>query len=143
MIRHLIAATAVVATASVVSSCSPAPEPDSPPATTEVSATVEASELVDKATAVVDQMMAGDYASVVAGFDATMTAAMSESLLATTITQLQQQAGAFKERTETRQAQEAGYEVIYVTTVFEKVTLNSKIVFDDAGKIAGLFFLPL
>ena len=142
MIRHLVAATALVATASVFSSCSPTPEPDSS-GTTEVSATAEASGLVDKATVIVDQMMAGDYASVVAGFDATMTAAMPESLLATTIMQLQQQAGAFKERTETRQAQEAGYDVVFVTTVFEKATLNSKIVFDDAGKIAGLFFLPI
>ena len=140
MIRHIAAASVIAVSTGLLSSCSPPGEPREEP--TAVSAENTKVPLTEKAAELVDQMMAKDFGAVVAEFDTTMTAAMPETLLATTITQLEGQAGAFRERTDIRQAQEAGYEVIYVTTIFEKVTLNTKVVFDEDGKVAGLFFLP-
>jgi hypothetical protein len=142
--------TAAIAAALIaLSSCTPAPAPDAAPAadTTPAPAPESATPpagtaLTDKAVAVVDQLVTRQYGPVIAQFDATMTAAMPESLLATTMTQLQQQAGAFQRRAETRQASEGGYDVVYVTCVFANITLNAQIVYNDQGQISGLFFKP-
>lgn len=50
--------------------------------------------------------------------------------------------GAYKGITGTRATTEAGYEVVYVTTEFERASLDVKVVFDGASKIAGLWFFP-
>jgi len=141
MIRHFAAIAAITLSGGVLSSCSGPTAPANGAAPDPVTQT-EKSALVEKATTLVDQVMAGNYGAVVATFDDTMTAALPEDQLAQTMIQLGQQVGAFRERTDTRQAQEAGYDVVYVTTVFEKATLNAKVVYDSEGKVAGLFFQP-
>ena len=50
--------------------------------------------------------------------------------------------GEFKEITEVKVTEEKGYRVVYVTCDFAKTALDVKIVFDDDGKIAGLWFVP-
>ncbi len=50
--------------------------------------------------------------------------------------------GEFKEITEVKVTEEEGYRVVYVTCDFAKTALDVKIVFDDDGKIAGLWFVP-
>lgn len=66
----------------------------------------------------------------------------SEAGLAAVWAQLQQTAGPYKAHTGTREAREAGYDVVYVACTFERVNLNAKVVFDKAGKVSGLFFQP-
>lgn len=141
MIRHFAATAAIALSAGVLSSCSQSGAPADSAAPDPVAQT-ENSALVNKATTLVDNVMAGDYGAVVATFDATMTEALPEDKLAQTMAQLDQQVGAFRERTDTRQTEEAGYDVVYVTTVFEKATLNAKVAYDSEGKVAGLFFQP-
>jgi len=50
--------------------------------------------------------------------------------------------GEFKEITEVKVTEEKGYRVVYATCDFAKTALDVKIVFDDDGKIAGLWFVP-
>jgi hypothetical protein len=94
------------------------------------------------AETMVDSMAKGDFASAVKDFDAAMNAAMSAEGLGPVWSQLTAQAGAFKSRTGSREAQEAGYQTIYVTCQFEKTTMDIKVVFDKDGKIGGLWFVP-
>ena len=140
MIRHIAAAVAIAIPVGVLSSCSaPSPEADAP---TQVTAPETDTSIRAKAVAVVDHLVAGEFAPVIAEFDDTMTAAMPEELLATTMKQLDSQVGAFKERTDIVESEEEGYDVVLVRCVFEKAALNAKVVYDADGKIAGLFFLP-
>jgi uncharacterized protein len=141
MIRQITAVAMVTFAAGILQSCSQAPVSNTEPIA-EISTSAENTVLLDKATTLVDQLMLGEFSPVIAEFDATMTAAMPESLLTTTMTQLQQQVGRFKERTAIRQAEETGYDVVYVTCVFEKTSLNAKVVYGKDGRVAGLFFLP-
>lgn len=50
--------------------------------------------------------------------------------------------GEFNEITEVKVTEEKGYRVVYATCDFAKTALDVKIVFDDDGKIAGLWFVP-
>lgn len=90
----------------------------------------------------VELVEAGDLAEAASMFDATMTQALPTEQLGRLWTEVETQAGAFKEMTGTRQEQQQGYDVVFVTTAFERATLDIKVVFDAQGRIAGLFFLP-
>ena len=94
------------------------------------------------AEAFVTDLVAGRFDTAVAGFDQTMTEVMSSAALADTWAQLLGQAGDFVAVQGTRAAREGGYDIVYVTTEFTQMPLDIKVVFDDAGLIAGLFFLP-
>jgi len=50
--------------------------------------------------------------------------------------------GPFKQQGPARREQLQGYEIVLVTCSFEKALLDARIVFDKAGKIAGLNFVP-
>ena len=93
-----------------------------------------------KAAGVVDKLVAGDYAGVVAMFDATMTAALPEAALRQTWEGLTGQVGAFKSRGDARTATEMGMTAVYIPCTFERASLTAKVVFDSQGTIAGLFF---
>jgi dienelactone hydrolase len=56
--------------------------------------------------------------------------------------QFPKQVGAFKTQLGSRREQFAGYEIVLVTCEFEKATLDARVVFDKAGKIAGFGFVP-
>jgi len=94
------------------------------------------------AEGMVDSMAKGDFAAATKDFDATMKAAMSAERLGQTWSQLTAQAGAFKSRTGSRVAQEAGFQCIYVTCQFEKASLDIKVVIDGSGQVSGLWFVP-
>lgn len=91
---------------------------------------------------VVDSMAKGDFASVTANFNPTMKSAMYTEKLGQVWGQLTAQVGPFKARTSTREAQEQGYDVVYVTCQFEKTNLDTKVVFDSNKQITGLFIIP-
>jgi hypothetical protein len=94
------------------------------------------------AEGMVDSMAKGDFTSATQHFDAAMKAATSAEGLGPVWSQFTAQAGAFKSRTGSREAQEAGYQMVYVTCQFEKTTMDIKVVFDKDGKITGLGFVP-
>ncbi|MDO8683243.1 MAG: DUF3887 domain-containing protein [Armatimonadota bacterium] len=94
------------------------------------------------AESIVDSMAKGDFASVTTEFNATMKSQLPALELGEVWTQVTTQAGPFKARTGTREAQEQGYNVVYVTCQFEKSNIDIKVVFDNDKKVTGLFMVP-
>jgi hypothetical protein len=83
-----------------------------------------------------------DFAGAVAQFDDTMKTALPESKLREAWQTLQGQAGPFQKQLGVRATQLAGYDVVLVTCQFERMALDTKVVFDGKGRVAGLFFVP-
>jgi hypothetical protein len=99
--------------------------------------------LTVKARALLTAMERGDFKGAVVDFDETMLKVSGpEKLEPMWKTQLPAQLGAFKKQGAARRDQLQGYEIVLVTCEFEKATLDARVVFDKAGKIAGLFFVP-
>jgi len=95
-----------------------------------------------QAEGLVDSMAKGDFASATKNFDATMKAALPAEKLGQSWAQVTAQIGAFKSRTGSREAQEAGFQTVHVTCQFEKASWDIKVVFDKDGKIGGLHGSP-
>ena len=89
----------------------------------------------------IDSMARGDFASATRDFDAPMKAAMSVERLSQVWSQLTAQAGAFKSRDGSREAQEAGSHSVYVTCRFEKANWVIKVVVSRSGRVSGLWLL--
>jgi len=94
------------------------------------------------AEGLVDSMAKGDFASATKDFDATMNAALSAEQLGQSWAQVTAQIGAFKSRTGSREAQEAGFQTVHVICQFEKGSWDIKVTFDKDGKIGGLLGSP-
>jgi uncharacterized protein len=90
----------------------------------------------------VDLLAQQDFAAAAARYDATMKAALPETKLRETWEALQAQAGPFQKQLRARTEKVQGYDVVLVTCQFEKMTLDTKVVFDSNRKVAGLFFVP-
>lgn len=99
-------------------------------------------DLTSMAKKFVDRLAAGDFATAVKGFDPAMTTALPADKLAEVWKTLNAQAGPFQKQTGARSETQAKYQVIFVRCKFEKTDLEAKIVFDEARRIAGLFFVP-
>jgi dienelactone hydrolase len=139
--------------ASLLAACggTPAPQSTAVPLATDVpptaipvptATTTAAVDLVARAKSFVDKFLQGDDAAVVAMLDATMKSALPIEKVGELRDTLKLQAGAFKQQTGTRTERADPYDVVYVTCEFEAMTLDVKVVFDSAGLVAGLFFLP-
>jgi dienelactone hydrolase len=138
MIKNTLTLAGALLLAALLAACSPtAPAPQADTAVpTAPPANIAAAE------AFVADLAAGRFDEAVAGFDETMSDVMPSGTLADTWSQLLGQAGDFVAVQGTRAAREGGYDIVYVTTEFTQMPLDIKVVFDDAGLIAGLFFLP-
>jgi hypothetical protein len=96
-----------------------------------------------KARALLSAMERGDFQQAVRDFDETMLKVSGpEKLEPMWKTQLPAQLGAFKKQGAARRDRLRGYEIVLVTCEFEETTLDARVVFDKAGKITGLFFVP-
>jgi len=85
----------------------------------------------------------GDFKLAVRDFDETMLKVSGpEKLEPFWKEQFPKQVGAFKKQTAARRDQLGGYEIVLVTCEFEKATLDARVVFDKAGKMAGFGFVP-
>lgn len=98
--------------------------------------------LVARAKVVVDQLVAGDTAPIVAQFNDQMKAALTEDRLKQTMVAVMAQAGAFKSQTSARGQAQGNFRVIIVSCAFEKSVVDVTVVFDAADKIAGLSLRP-
>ncbi len=83
-----------------------------------------------------------DFAAAVKTFDETMTKVMPADKLETTWKQVTRQAGPFKKQLDTRTEKTGKYEIVHVACDFDKAKLDVRVVFDNAGHIAGLFIHP-
>ena len=98
--------------------------------------------LVRQAEGFVDQLQAGQFSNAVTRFDKTMAAVLPAAKLATTWQAVNRQAGEFQRRHGTRTESSGSYRITLVTCEFARDWLDAKVVFNPAGEIAGLFFLP-
>jgi Protein of unknown function (DUF3887) len=117
----------------------PAPPQSAAPVET---AAKTGTELDTRARRVVDQLVAGDFEAVAAGFDATMKRELSVAQLETAWNQVAAQTGAFKAVDKVTRSTQDDYEVVEVTCQLENAKANVKVVYDKAGKIAGLWIQP-
>jgi len=99
-------------------------------------------DLILKARAMIDAVNREDYPAAARDFDGTMTKLFGPEKIALLWKQLSNQVGAFKRRTADRTDAQGEYRFVFVTCEFEKATLDARVVFDKAGKIAGLQFVP-
>jgi hypothetical protein len=90
----------------------------------------------------VEMLVKGDYAAAVAKFDKTMKGVMPEAKLAEAWLSLLQQVGPFDKIDSVSQKKEQGYDVVYVTCVFERARVNVKVVYNTKKEISGLWFVP-
>ena len=90
----------------------------------------------------VDLLAKKDFAGAVARYDDTMRAALPEAKLREVWQTLQEQAGPFQKRLQSRLVQYGPYEIALVTCQFEQAKLDAKVVFNAEGKVSGLFFIP-
>jgi len=96
-----------------------------------------------KARTLLAALAAGDFKLAGRDFDETMLKVFGpEKIELMWKTQLPAQVGAFKKQGAARRDQLQGYEIVLITCEFEKTSLDARVVFDKAGKIAGLGFVP-
>jgi len=89
------------------------------------------------------QLAARQFDPIVTHFDETMTSAMPSAKLSEFWDGLIGQVGAFQSIAGTRVQVVQGYQVVLVTSKFEKATLNVKWVFDSKSRVAGFFVVPV
>lgn len=99
-------------------------------------------ETEQKARDFVGLLASGSYAEAETRMDDTMRAALPLEKLAEVWRGIESQVGAFREVQVTHTEQSGAYTVVFVTTAFGTQSLDVKVVFDAAGKVAGLFFVP-
>ncbi len=99
-------------------------------------------ELAKAAETTLDQLVAGEYAPVIARFNEKMRAAATEDFLRQTMAALASQLGALKARTGTRTEERNGIRLVIIGCEFERARVDAQIVFDVQDRIAGLAFRP-
>ncbi|MEZ4598476.1 MAG: alpha/beta fold hydrolase [Syntrophotaleaceae bacterium] len=82
-----------------------------------------------------------EFSKAVDLFDNNMKKAVTPDELRATWKGRQQKVGSFQEITGTRTESHGAYHTVFVTCRFEKRKLDLKVVYDQARKIAGLFFV--
>lgn len=133
---------------SACSSTTPAPAPvaaSAPaPASVATAPTVASADASLDAVAreLVEKFAASDWAGTSAHFDATMRSALTADKLAQVRATIGSQLGGYSAIRSSRSATEGGYRIIYVRTGFANGDVDAKVVFNDRGEVAGLFFVP-
>jgi len=97
---------------------------------------------IQRAREMVGYFFAGDDAAAGRHFDEAMKKAAPPEMLKMIREGLAKQVGPFKEMTSTRVERSGGYVIVFVACVFEKATLDTRVVFNAEGDIAGLNFVP-
>lgn len=101
-----------------------------------------AKKLETKAREFVDQLSLGRFEAAIEQFDAVMRQALPAQKLEQLWNGLRSQYGPFQQVQKTRTEKAGKFQVVLVTCQFERGKLNTKIVFSNQQKIAGLFFVP-
>ncbi len=99
-------------------------------------------QLEDRAREFVGQLADGQFKEARQNFDGTMSLALNQKKLEETWTGLQEQAGTYEQQGETRTESQPPYKIVYVTCRFGMGALDVRVVFNQKGKISGLFFQP-
>ena len=97
--------------------------------------------LADKGAEFVTLLAEGNFEEAATWLDPTMAAAMSAAKLEEAWRSLSS-GGAYQGQAGTRTAMEQGFEIVYVTCNFERGSADVKVVFDQQGKVGGIWFVP-
>jgi uncharacterized protein len=99
--------------------------------------------LTVKAREFLSSLERGDFVLAARDFDETMLKVSGPDKLAVFWRdQFPKEVGAFKKQAAARRDKLGPYEIVLVTCEFEKATLDARVVFDKAGRIAGFQFVP-
>lgn len=98
--------------------------------------------VIANARQLVAQLVAGKYAEIVASFDETMTSALPAPALERTWKGLVGQVGAFETIEGARIERTSTHVAAILTCKFANARLDARVAYDNAGKVAGLFFTP-
>lgn len=112
------------------------------PAASAPAASQAAGSFEGRARAFVELLAKERFDQAAARFDPAMQQALPPAKLAETWHALTTAGGAFQRISAQRTQRISGYEVVFVTCQFERQRLDAKAVYDSAGRVAGLFFLP-
>jgi hypothetical protein len=91
----------------------------------------------------IEHLNAGDFAQAAAMFDSTMSSQMPPDQLKAGWEQVERVGGKFHEPMETSiQPVEGqpGYQIVFLTLRFDTQNIQSYLVYDPAGKVAGMGF---
>jgi dienelactone hydrolase len=91
---------------------------------------------------IIQELVAGQFESVEALYDARMAQALPPGKLADGWRDLNKQAGAFQEITSTETSQVQGLQVVKLQCKFENSALDATVVFNPNGQLGGLSFRP-
>jgi dienelactone hydrolase len=90
----------------------------------------------------VDLLAREAFGSAADAMNEAMRAAAPEAKLREIWSGLLSQVGPYQRRAEIRVTRSSGYDVVLVTTVFERATLDLKVAIDSNHRVGGLFFVP-
>ncbi len=99
-------------------------------------------QLIDMAKEFVSALENGDFDASVKHFDETMSKLATPEKMKEIWEMVIKQVGRFIAQKDVWTESIPKYDIVYVTCVFEKATLDIKVVFDKNKKIAGQFFVP-
>jgi hypothetical protein len=105
-------------------------------------AALPAQDFQAQSKALAADLFARQLDKVTAQFTERMAAGIPTAKLATMIDDLLSKTGPFRGVAGTRAEMQQGYHVVFVTCQFEKASLDLRLVYDAAGKLAGMFFAP-
>jgi dienelactone hydrolase len=125
----------------LITSCAPAPSA-APPAVSATAIAPPASTEV-KATTFIDELVHGAWDHPRTPFDSTMSSAMPAERLHTLWESLQTAAGTFQSIEAVRTQSKDMLHVVFVTCKFERLRKIIQVVFDERGRVTGLFQGPI
>jgi dienelactone hydrolase len=99
-------------------------------------------ERVEQARRLITQMAEGEFEAAEESFDDTMKQQLPADRLREVWGQITTQAGAYRDQGDATTSSEGGYDVVIVRCRFENLELDTRVVFDAEGRVAGLFFAP-
>ena len=115
---------------------------DTDPAATEEPAAAWPADPEKAAVQLVEWLAAGRYDLAVQHFDATMREVLPASGLQDAWVSLNTAYGLFQQTAGTRVEVQEPYRLVYVTCEFEQEVLDTRVVLNQEGEVAGLFFTP-
>lgn len=113
------------------------PAQEKPPAPKAVPA-----DLVAKASAILDALVRGDYATATQDFNARMKEGLPPERVQAVWSSLVAQVGPFKRQAGVRTDGSGPNPVVFVTAELEKMSLDLKVTFDAEGKVGAFFISP-
>jgi len=102
----------------------------------------ENQDLIPLAEKFLNHLIKNETQDAIGMLDETMTKALPPDKLEKMWPMLQMQVGKYEEVQATRREEQGQYRIVFLTCRFKQTSLDVKVVFDKADKIAGLFFVP-